>query len=449
MKATTLLLICASFCLTNCNQSANETSTASNDSVFSITTDLQELSPAAQTFTVAAGKSAHLKTSDGSHVLVPAGAFVDATGKPVDVQVSFTAYHDAASIITSGIPMQARFEGKTGSFVSDGMFNIEAKSGSTDAKLAEGKSIQVFQPSYDQKNNYQLWYFDKKSGNWVKTQNRDSVADPGDIRNEAMAMGISDEDQNSKTNPKAPVAYNPGEMVLDLEFDENVYPELAGFSKIMWQYAGNNPQQDPANNKWLFEKDWTKTDLIKVNDFLYQLNINIGDKKFQTLVSPALAGKDLAAAKARFNSLLQNAENNKTEVASGKQNAEIQNVLYNQFNVAQMGVYNCDRFYGDPVAADLQIKSSLNSVKINAERNIFVIMDGKKNVVQYNSQGTIHINPANVNGVICVAGKGQIVKASSKSIQKLMLAKKGDVVELEFGEMNIANNDLKTALEKL
>lgn len=441
MKFFTLIALvgCVFYaCNTSSNQNQTQTSVKGSEGL-TINRELEDQAPVAQTFTIDPEKGGYIETSDGSKILVPAKAFVDASGNTIkeSIKVDFTAYKGALDIIASGIPMQAANADKLGQFVSDGMFKLEAESQGKMVKIAKDKAVEVFQPSDDSKTNFNSWYFDQQKGSWVDLGKRPAPCDDKKIAEVAKNLGIkiAKKPEVPETQAKGFVkAYDPSKTVLDLTFDKKNYPELTGYSKIMWQYTGNNAAQDPDKNPNMYDGNWSNVSLKRINndDLLYTLSFKAGGKSFTTTVTPALTGKDLEKAKAA----LQKADKQKSVIevteASQKANAK----LYNAFKVNQIGIYNCDRFYMDPEAVELTPKCEYDGIELTENHVLYVLMDNKKNVIQYNAANyKMKLNPEIVDGIITVVGSGVIAAVEPAAINELRRTKGSGKIQLVFKKL--------------
>ena len=89
--------------------------------------------------------SATIKTSSGTAIKIPANAFVDENGNPVEgnVTVSYREFKNPLDFILSGIPMSYNDgEGKN-QFISAGMFEINASVDGKKVFLKEGSKVEM------------------------------------------------------------------------------------------------------------------------------------------------------------------------------------------------------------------------------------------------------------------------------------------------------------------
>lgn len=442
-----VLLISVGFLATQCRTGSGNDTLSLNDTFFRIDSNLASWRKGPQTFEVPEDKGGQFMAEDGTRILVPAGALVNKEGKAVSATLYFTPVRGAEEVIESGIPMQIINQGKRESFVSDGMFTIDAEANGERLQISPGKPIEVYQPSLDSKTAFQYWYFDKKKGAWQLTGQRDSLAESKEIDARAEKLGLAGKTKVVVAKPEPPKAYNPKKKVLDLQFDEANYPELSGYSRILWQFAGTDPKQDPQNNEWIFNEEWTRTDLTKATGSTYQLTIRMGEKTFATLVTPALAGKDLAKAMQRYNALLKSAEKERNEYVTQETQKKANLRLYNAFTVAQLGPYNCDRFYNDPEAQEYTVTAEFEKAQKTGQV-FYAILDKKAGYLSYSTGAPVKIRPEVVDGVIAVMGKGVIAVATKESMNNLKNAQ-NKKVHLKFERIKGTRADLKKIIASM
>lgn len=439
MKFFTRIALVACFfyaCNNATNQNQSQTAVKGSEGL-TINRELEDQAPATQTFTLNAEKGGYIETSDGSKILVPAHAFVDASGNAVkeNVEVKFTAYRGAEDIIASGIPMQAADGDKLGQFISDGMFKLEADSKGQPVKIATDKPVQVFQPSVDNKTDFNSWYFDQQKGTWVDLGKRPAPCDEQKIAEVAKNLGIEMVKKRQALKTERFVkAYDPSKTVLDLTFDKKNYPELTGYSKIMWQFAGNDATQDPDKNPQIYDGNWNNVSLKRINDndLLYTLNFSVGGKSFTTTVTPALTGKDLEKARA----LLAGADKRKSVIENTIASEKANNALYNGFIVNKIGTYNCDRFYNDPDAVQLTPQCEYEGIELTENQHLFILTDNKKNVIQFNAANyQMKIRPEIVDGIITVVGGGVLASVEPSAINELRHTKGSGKIHLVFKKL--------------
>lgn len=478
--------IAAAILTVSCSDSGSRSGTASTTEKpgkYTINSNLHGCaSLQIQRFQINASQGEQIKTTDGARILIPAGSFVDASGKAIEgnVTVTYKAIQSIEEIIASGIPMQA-FDGKrNGQFISDGMFEIAATSNGSEVKIADGKSLAVFTPSRDPVSDFKYWYFNTSKGAWEETGTRDRLSGESDISGAAQSAGLnpksgitafnlrwkipskpffltaSGTEDNEVLSPGKiiPGKYNPKKMTLDLRFNENLYPDLAAYSSVMWQYAGTNELMDPENNKWIFQSTWSHVELTPKKDDpgVFDLAIHTNGTIYRTIVRPVVSGNDAVLADKNYEAELEKMKKLQAENAEkGASETQITQNMYNAFRVNKMGLYNCDRFYSDPEAADYTINFEVDGHELAHNQPIYVLMDGKKNVLQYSAGQPMRINPETIDAIFTVAAQGAIAAAGIERISGLK-AKRGGSAKLKMEKVQVkitGLGSLRSAIEAL
>lgn len=134
---------------------------------------LQPLMPAVdkrpELFTANASATIDLRTAEGWSVHIPAGAMVDAEGRPVqgDVRISCRGFFTATEAIASGIPMYIGHGDAAGHMETAGMYEVLAAQNERPVRLRAGERITIQRPmsnvALEGFNNYML---DEATGQW-------------------------------------------------------------------------------------------------------------------------------------------------------------------------------------------------------------------------------------------------------------------------------------------
>lgn len=190
--------------------------------------------------TVDAVKGGVVKMTNGTTIEVPAMAFVDAQGKPIETPVTivYEHYESTAEVIASGIPMNYDSAGTTINFETAGMFKLNATTANnTEVQIAPGKTLQVNMASNVEGNQFNFYSFDEEKGNWVYEGRTDSK--PNSAKQELLKTIPECEE------PATPQAARKNSPVFDLSVDYNLYPELKAFSEqTLWQCAPGCSEQE-------------------------------------------------------------------------------------------------------------------------------------------------------------------------------------------------------------
>ncbi len=292
--------------------------------------------------TVQPGQSTTLTLPTGTTIVVPAAVFVTLDGQPVTkpVDIQFREFHNAAQIIASGIPMKVRGpNGEEDWMQTAGMFEIKGFSEGREVKIVPGKAVTVNLAS-EVSGEYPVWYFDPAAGNWAQQGANNPTPNPElkPLTREVAALQAAVARQ-----PVAPVAFDQSKPSLDFKLDLSEFPELRTLRNIVWQYAGTDPQLDPANNRWIKKANWSeaKLDASKtLNQYTLTL---VGDEKDYTIpVQPSLSGNDLAAAKATYEKAMVKYRTLEAALNDKQAVIEQQAAFRRSLRVEGFGIYNYD-----------------------------------------------------------------------------------------------------------
>jgi hypothetical protein len=146
----------------------------------------------------------YLNPATGTRVRIPAGALVDANGKPVSGSVHFhlREYRTFADFLASGIPMH--FADQRGSFFfnSGGMFEVRVEQDGQALSMASGRAYEVeFAPTH-RLTDANLFYLNEQSGQWEYVPAPMSAGDvPGAQARIVSAEEVSDNNRRLKSDP--------------------------------------------------------------------------------------------------------------------------------------------------------------------------------------------------------------------------------------------------------
>jgi hypothetical protein len=144
---------------------------------YTITPPIAEYTPEAEQFEIDATNDTVLISEKGSFISVPANSFIDEAGAIVEsVKVDFIEYDNPADILFSGIPMEYTDENETGTFQSAGMCKIEATSDGKTVQIAEDKALSIGMRNKAQEEDYNLYFFNENKGEWVEKEENIAVA---------------------------------------------------------------------------------------------------------------------------------------------------------------------------------------------------------------------------------------------------------------------------------
>ncbi len=125
--------------------------------------------PSAETQKVDATTASLWVTASGTRLNIPANAFLDAEGNPVqgEVEMRYTEYSNPLAIALSGIPMTYDSGGVSNTFQSAGMMKFEARQNGQLLQPNPEALIQVDLLSQNASPTINLYELDSNSGRWT------------------------------------------------------------------------------------------------------------------------------------------------------------------------------------------------------------------------------------------------------------------------------------------
>lgn len=366
----------------------------------------------------------------GTQVTVPADILVDAAGNAIEGEVEFSLreFHDAADLMLSGITMRYDSAGTTYDFQTAGMMEIEAAQNGTPVYIKEGNTISVSLASFTEEDDYNLYYLDETQGEWGYIGQE--VLGPNEAKDAALKAVSTVMPEEPELRPMKPKKVDPEEYTFNFAVDYSNYPELASFEEIVWEYSGDNANEDPIQNDWVFETEWNRVELAAkdVSAALYTLNLsNDWGKSFSTTVTPALEGRNYEKAMEKFNADL--AEYNANQSARPERSDEekrlnLQANMLRTFQVSEFGIYNCDRFVAretQQLAASFKFDEG---VEIDPQTlTVYLVTGDNRAVIPYGpgngfySQGQFKFDPSQQNKLVAVIPGNQVAVCSEKEFK--------------------------------
>lgn len=367
----------------------------------SVNPPFEKVNVAFEVYNVDPVKGGEVRMPNGTRIIIPEKAFVNAKGEPVTqpVELKYREFHTQADIIASGIPMVYEKEGEELNFESAGMFDINAFAGGEPVFIADNKNLSVEMASFKPGEDFNFYYYDPQQENW------DYLGTEAPQENEEKAKQV-EELAKLPEAPVIPEKMDKNTPVFNLDVNYNLYPELREFEGIMWQFAGTNPKQNPENNPWLFEEEWKYVELnaIDKDKGLYKLHLNAGKRAFETIVKPVLKGADYEKALAKFKVKMGNYEEAVTARKMEVSRLERQADLVRTFEVRNFGIYNWDRIYKQPEAVPVAATFDFDQKVDKSKMTVYLVSGKDKAVVTYygNSSSQFCYDPKDRNCLIAV-----------------------------------------------
>ena len=346
-----------------------------------ITPPLNSIDVSYQNFTVTNATAQVLNLDNGTTIEIPDNAFVDANGNAINtaVNISYREFHTAADILASGIPMKASHNGIDGDMQTAGMFEINASSNDQEVFVAKGKNVGVNMATNVAGDNYDFWELNQESGDW---ENLGSSTAQANLKKQAAQKEIAS--LSRMKTPTPPARFDKAKPVLNFDLNLSNYPDLKSMKNIFWQFTGNG--ENPKNNPWVFKEQWTSADIKKGtrgNEYIMVLK---SDKKsFSTTVCPSQKGKDFEEALSDYETALRAYKSNSTTKQDRMDFMKRQADFVRNFQIQNMGIYNCDALINNPGALAFEAKFDFGSdVPVAHNKvNVYLITNDARSVIAY------------------------------------------------------------------
>lgn len=356
------------------------------------------------TYTIDAQKDHEIVTEVGTKIKIEANSFKDAEGNMIqgDVDILFREYHDVVSIFTSGIPMEYDSAGKSYTFESAGMFDIQVEQNGVPITNFE-KDLKVEIPSENSSTAFNDYYYDTTARGWqyiapsTIVENNEEPELDGDLYGsdadvEAIITELQPKNQvvtqppaiKEPTQPKQ-IDYPPllsDKYAFNVDYNRKKFPELVG--NILFQVDETKSTFSPV----YYKVKWDKLELARADERgLYTLHLEKGEEKLEVVCFPVITEEERSKLQAEYDNALKAYQDSlaiwNAYIASitpqvpglgdgnhflAKEEASLLTGLtYRNVTVPRSGVYNCDqplftrKYFGDEVKA--KFRSENGSVK--------------------------------------------------------------------------------------
>ncbi|MCW3104144.1 MAG: hypothetical protein JWO09_2584 [Bacteroidetes bacterium] len=274
-------------------------------------------------YSVSAAESSKLDYSTGSVISIPANAFVDKQGKPVEgkVDIQYREFHDPADFFVSGIPMTYDSAGTEYHFESAGMLEILAYQDGKPVFINPDKKIVVEMASQQQDDKYNIYRFDSLAGNWKfvykdrasgKTTADVPVASAAPVPAK-MPVTAALMEQEKQEELLKPALANNANYQFDLALDLNEFPELSVYKNMKFEVK----EGASDFNKGYASVTWSDVSLKKSNTGSYLMTLSYATDSHTFEVNPVFDKAAYAAAFSTYTSMLE--ERRKQELLLKKQ----------------------------------------------------------------------------------------------------------------------------------
>jgi len=285
--------------------------------------------------------------ASGGYIKVPANAFQKESGEVVTeaVKLVYKNYQSVSEIITSGIPMKVANEDGTVDWMqTGGMFEIRGYTADKPVSLATDKPIEVSLISTTS-GDFDVWEFDETAGNWAGIA-QNYQAQKEIIEDKALTEEINQLRQATSKPPVNPDTKGQYKLLFN-DLDLSQSPKLKGKSTIALVYVGKDAAKDPKSKPAINTPGvWYKKELKPLDAAAGTYTLTLyGEELYEIPVKVALQGAELAAAKARYQTLLAAHQQQVKLLREKKARKNLQKSFRRTLRANSMGIYNYDNRY--------------------------------------------------------------------------------------------------------
>lgn len=426
-----MLLSCLTFILMvqSCQQNSNE--------LPHITPPAEGLDLQTDQYEVLAEEGKTIKIKNGGTLEIPANAFVDELGNPIQgkVSIEYREFHSSSSIITSGIPMTFEENGKIHHFQTAGMFEIRGfqvapkkaqlfgskkkKNRGKKVFIDKSKSINVNMASFTGEDGFNFYQLDDQTGKWKEVNKSTPVV------NEEKKAKLEKE-APLPIEPVTPEKHNPKKPVFELNMDSNKFPELAHLKGTMWEYAGSNPKEDPtaSQNRWIGKVPWSDI-AVKANENeegRYRMTLKHKNKSFAFDVKPVLIGRNYKKALKKFEHSLVKFEKAKEKRKQAEERLATEGSFIRTASINSFGVYNHDRYYSLDQAISVKASFKLEDDNpIPNDATVFLVTGDDRTIIKYPKSNWTNFKyiPSEENKLLTILSDGKVGIYTSQDFKNL------------------------------
>ena len=324
---------------------------------------------------------------NGTHISIPKSAFRDKNGNLVteNVVVKFREFHDAKSILLSGIPMQMNDQ-RNNYMQSAGMMEIRAFNGNKELQLGKGKSINVSLAALNKVDENFNLYFLEDNEEWTELGKFETDS------NQFKLDGL----KAVETIPVSPKNPQPSDndFIFLLSMDLKNAPYLKAFEGVEWRMIKDNDEDNPYDELrtgWdhiKIKKIKGKKDVFKIT-FKREVRLPgseiVKNDRFSLNAQPVLKGRKLSKALKAYKKDLKQYEILLAQKEVEEQRLALESDLVNNFVVAKLGIWNCDRLTNteDYVCGSYEFDFEKKYLALVNKVKLYVVLNDQNGVITY------------------------------------------------------------------
>jgi hypothetical protein len=417
-------------------------------------------------YTVNAQESSVLNYESGTEINIPAGAFVDEKGKPVEgfVDLQYRELHDPVDFFLSGIPMTYDSAGTEYHFESAGMLEILAFQNGKPVFVNPDKKIIVEMVSEQQEDKYNIYRFDSVSGNW-KYIYKDNAS--GEKKSENTRIMISAKLQIPTASqitgmadvPVKPERADGKNYHFDLEVDLQEFPEVSVYKDV--QFEVKNGEKD-------FDKSyvsivWNDVSLKKNNNGSYLMTLVSGTELHTFEVKPVFDGVSYEKAYEEYSMLLEEKkrENRREQriidsiraawekervfqTALAKDNLrneaasmQTQDIVQRVFVISGFGIWNSDCPAKLPQGEEFAAIYTDSTVKKLQFKTLYLVEKGRNAMFAITSYTRLYYDPSKKNLLWAVTADNKLAVFEEDRFKDLKEKNDSCVVQMKVIDKSI------------
>lgn len=201
-----------------------------------------------ETFVVDPTKPQKLTSKRGSQLVIPANAFLDASGQPVTgkVELKFREFFSPLEFYVAGIPMEYDDKGIETVLESGGMIELNATAQQQAVFVNPANKIKVNMNSWTKSTDFNLYDFDKTTGRWIE-KGKDSIS-------------VTSNAGDQIPIPRKPVLAT--NSAFEIKDDTGNFPEIYEYNNVLFEPF--NPAECQISNAQAMQVKPLKNGLYEI-----------------------------------------------------------------------------------------------------------------------------------------------------------------------------------------
>lgn len=228
-----------------------------------------------------------LRTASGTEISIPAGAFADQKGQPIngEVEVQYREFDNPLEFFLSGIPTQQVSASGVNGIESAGMFEILAFNGQDPLILNRDKLIEVDRVTAFA-GSFATLFFDPTSHRWEQSGSNELLAQNGTKPVVQPVPSLTTADSSGL--PVKPIQ-SDRKNVFNVQVDVSAFPELAAYRGLLFKVNENMSRIDENVTRIHWYSARLKRSSLEGH---YDLTLSIRDTSLTAVVYPVFDKKN-------------------------------------------------------------------------------------------------------------------------------------------------------------